>query len=108
MPYPFQTDLDPEECCLPLLLQMIFKQLKTINKRMKTMNEQLDTLTARVASIETVGDSAVVLLAGLKEQLDAAIAADDMSGVQDLSDRLAAQTQELADAITANTPRAPA
>lgn len=72
------------------------------------MSEQLDTLTARVAAIETVGDSAILLLSELKADLDAALANQDMGAIQALSDRLAAQTQELADAITANTPAAPA
>lgn len=104
MPYSFP---DREDCCLPLLLQKLLKQLKKLNKRMKIMNEQLATLTDRVAAIETVGDSAIALLHGLKAQLDEAIASGDMAGVQDLSDRLAAQTQELAEAITANTVAAP-
>lgn len=68
------------------------------------MSETLDNLTARVAEIETVGDAAIELLQGLKAQLDAAIAGGDMGAVQELSDRIGAQSQELADAIAANTP----
>jgi hypothetical protein len=67
------------------------------------MSETIQELTSRVEMLETVGDSAIELLNGLKAQLDAAIANNDMSEVQALSDRIGAQTQEMSDAIVANT-----
>ena len=68
------------------------------------MSVELDTLVEKVTAIETVGDSAVTLLHELKVRLDEAIASDDREALLALSDRLGAQTAELADAITANTP----
>lgn len=70
------------------------------------MSVELDTLVERVLAIETVGDSAIALLSDLKAKLDEAIASEDPAALQALSDRLGAQAQELADAISANTPTA--
>lgn len=84
--------------------QRIFAAVTRIEEKVNRMSIELDTLVARVAEIETVGDSAIALLQELKGALDAAIAADDPAALQALSDRLGAQTQELAEAITANTP----
>ena len=67
------------------------------------MSLELDTLVEKVAAIETVGDSAVALLAALKAKLDEAIASGDPAALVALSDRLGAQTDELAAAISANT-----
>lgn len=67
------------------------------------MSATLDSLADRVTQIETVGDSAIALLNGLKEALDAAIAGGDMAAVAELSARLSAQTDELAEAVAKNT-----
>ena len=84
-------------------LDMILRQIRKLTKKVIRMSETIQDLTARVEMLETVGDSAIELLNGLKAQLDAAIANNDMSEVQALSDRIGAQTQEMADAIVANT-----
>ena len=89
-------------------VDQIVALLQTLTRGSKLMTKELDTLIERVTAIESVGDSAVVLLNELKAELDAAIAADDAAALQELSDRLGAQAQELADAIVANTPVAPA
>lgn len=68
------------------------------------MNDELLVLTEKVTAIETVGDSAIALLNGLKVALDQAIASNDPTAIQALSDRLGAQSEELAAAISANTP----
>ena len=77
--------------------------LKLILDRINHMSAELDTLVAKVTALETVEESAIVLLQGLKAALDEAIAAGDVQTLQALSDRLAADTQKLADAILANT-----
>jgi hypothetical protein len=64
----------------------------------------LDTLTAEVKKNSDVEDSAVLLLQGLKQKLDDAIASGNPAALQTLSDQLGAQTQKLADAVSANTP----
>ena len=71
------------------------------------MSEQLDALTAEVTAVETVEESAIALITGLKTKLDAAIAAqptDDGAALTALSASLDTEKQKLADAITANTP----
>ena len=78
------------------------------NYKQKKMGQKLDTLTAQVAETKTVIGSAVTLIGGLKTRLDAAISAqqngDDGAALDALSNDLAANTDTLAAAITANTP----
>jgi ABC-type transporter Mla MlaB component len=99
----------------PPALERIENALATLNEKEQQMNVELDTLTEKVAAVEAVDQSAVALLAGLKEKLDEAIAAlaaanpgIDAGVLTALSARLDAQTQSLAAAIVANTPAAPA
>ena len=84
-------------------LDKLIRHIRKLTNQVTRMSETVTELTARVAELETVGDSAIELLHGLKAQLDAAIANNDMSQVKALSDRIGAQTQEMADAIVANT-----
>ena len=87
-------------------LNRILAHLTSLNQGVTHMTVALETLKEHVTAIETVGDSAIALLNGLKEQLDDAIAGNDTAALIELSERLGAQTQELADAIAANTPGA--
>ena len=69
---------------------------------------KLDGLRAQIAQLKTVETSAVALLVGLKEKLDAAIAADDDGqALDELSAELGATTADLAAAVSANTPAQP-
>lgn len=68
------------------------------------MAAELETLVTEVSETSTVVDSAITLLNGLKEKLDAAIASGDPAQLQALSDSLNSTQQRLAEAITANTP----
>lgn len=68
----------------------------------------IDDLTAAVAADTTVDASAVTLLNQLKSLLDAAIASNDPTALQALSDQLGSNSALLAAAVTANTPAAPA
>ena len=81
------------------LLQLIFRKVNH-------MSAQMDTLTAQVAATKTVAESAITLIQGLKAQLDAA--GTDPVALKALSDSLADTDKQLADAVTANTPAAPA
>ena len=67
------------------------------------MSEALTALIAQVAAIENVADSAIVLLNGIHAQLMDALAANDPIALTALADRLLAQTNELAEAVAANT-----
>ncbi len=68
----------------------------------------LDEIQADVAANTDATASAVALLVALHDQLQAAIAAGDPVALQAIADGLAANTQALAGAVTANTPVAPA
>lgn len=87
---------------------------------LKDIQDQNVALIQAVADEDTVIDSAVVLIEGfgstladIKAQLAAAIAANDPAAIQAVADSLTntiadvtAKKQQLADAITANTPAA--
>lgn len=64
----------------------------------------LDDLTAAVAAEDTVVDSAITLLQGLKAALDAAIASNNPAALTALSNSIGAKTKALSDAVVANTP----
>lgn len=66
----------------------------------------LSTLADSVAANGDVVDSAITLLNGLYEQLQAA--GTDPAAIAALADELKAQTDALAAAVAANTPVAPA
>lgn len=70
------------------------------------MANELDQLEQRVTAQGTVIDSAVTLLAGLKQALDDAITSGDMARVQAVSDQIEVKTQALAAAVQTNTPAA--
>ena len=70
------------------------------------MSATVDSLVAQVAQIKTTGDSAIALLQKLFTLLQGAVDTGDMGKVQQAIDDLKAETQSLADAVTANTPAA--
>jgi hypothetical protein len=71
-----------------------------------TIMADLSNITAAVQATTDVEQSAILLLNNLSAQLTAA--ATDPAAVQALADQLTAKSGELAAAITANTPAAPA
>lgn len=98
---------------IALLAIIAFKQppqldvIERINQLETKMAGALDRLETEVAETTTVIDSAIVLLKGLKDALDAAIASGNMSRVSAVADTLDAQTNALAAAVVANTPTSP-
>lgn len=66
----------------------------------------LDPIRSAVAAASSVVASAIALLNGLKDQLDAAIADDDMEAVEEIASQIAAQTESLAAAVAENTAAA--
>jgi hypothetical protein len=88
---------------LPIpLFEDIFEQLSAISQRIDSIMANLDQLTQDVADIETVGQSVITLLDGLKAALDAA--GTDPVKLAELSSRLGSEKQALSDAVTRNTP----
>ena len=66
------------------------------------MSVELDNLTAEVAEVNSVQQSAITLLQGLSAQI-ASLKTDPVA-LQALADSLDASSKALADAILANTP----
>ncbi len=79
-------------------------KLDTILKEERAMANELADLQAAVAKEDTVVDSAIVLLQGIKAALDAAIAAGNPAALTALSADIGAKTDALSAAIVANTP----
>lgn len=84
----------------------ILAALELVLKKENQIMAALDDLKAAVAAEDTVIDSAVVLLKGLKDALDAAIASGDPAALTALSADIAAKTASLSAAVSANTPAA--
>ena len=89
-------------------LRSIVSALHVLTEKVANMSVLLDTLNARVAENTLVTSSAVALLQSIHTDLEAAIAqcaasAEDLAGVQAVSDELAANTAILSNAVAANT-----
>lgn len=80
----------------------VLEFLHLINTKIENMGQELDDLTAAVEKDTTVDQSAITLLQGLKAKLDAA--GTDPTALKALSTQLGNNAQQLADAISANTP----
>jgi DNA repair ATPase RecN len=101
-------------------LKKILTHLGAIMASVADIKTSVDALSVKVTAEESVIDSVVTLLNGLsamiadlKSQLAAAIAANDPAAIQAVADSLSALStkvdadkQKLADAATANTPAA--
>lgn len=82
----------------------IISKLNQILAKENTMSQQLDDLQTKVAANGTVILSAITLIRGIKQQLDAA--GTDPVALKALSDQLDSQDTALAAAIVENTPSA--
>lgn len=81
--------------------------LDTLLTRTLKMSQDIDDLVREVAETQTIQESAITLIVSIKNKLDEAIAANDMTAVRQASADLDAGQQRLADAILANTPQDP-
>lgn len=86
-------------------LDQILALVSALQTQGANMSQQLDDLKAAVAAEDTVIGGAITLLKGLSDQIVAL--KDDPAALQALADDVKARTQELSDAVTANTPAAP-
>lgn len=64
----------------------------------------IEDLQTEVGQNTDVTQSAIVLLDGLSQQLKDALAANDPAAIQAVVDQLDANTNALAEAVSANTP----
>jgi hypothetical protein len=76
-------------------------------QNLETYNQVVADLTAHVTSINSVSESAVALINGLRAQINSLITRSDgivpVEQLQNLSSALDVGTRKLADAIAANT-----
>ena len=89
---------------IPHMEDQLNRILDAINQLGIKMATALEDLTAQVTQTNTVIDSAIVLIQGIKAALDAA--GSNPVALKALSDSLAASDAALAAAIVANTPAA--
>lgn len=86
---------------------LIILQLIRIERNQKHMALDLTKLTADVAALTSVDESAITLLQGLKAEVDAIPTGDPaatQAAIDDLSAKIEAGSAGLAAAIVANTP----
>lgn len=101
---------------LPVQVQLdrIFTELKGLKTAVaagfaalrKGIMAKLDDLANDITDLNTVEDGLVKLLEDYKAKIDAA--AGDQTKIDAIHDQFVAQKKKLADALTANTPAAPA
>ena len=88
-------------------IMTILDRLQEINlEEGSNMSEELQKLQDQVAANNDLIGSAVTLIGGLAEQLQAA--KDDPAAIEALANSLKASDEGLAAALAANTPAAPA
>lgn len=80
--------------------------IESIHELKDKLMSALTDLQTEVAETKTVVQSAIVLIKGFKTALDEAIAAGDPAALTALSAELDASTNELAAAVSENTPAA--
>ena len=86
----------------PHLEDQLNRILDAINQIGMKMANELADLTSQVAQTNSVIDSAIVLIQGIKAALDAA--GSNPAALKALSDSLDTSEQALAAAVVANTP----
>jgi hypothetical protein len=91
---------DRVEAWLRIINRKLDRLFTQGEKEMATLAE----LEAQVAETTQVQESAIVLLNGIKQLLDEAIASQDPAKIEELRALLDAGTDALAAAVVANTP----
>jgi hypothetical protein len=92
----------PQDEAITQKLDKIISMIEAVQRKEEVMSKELDALTVQVQENTEVEASAVVLLQGLAAQI--ADLKDDPVALQALSDTLNASADNLAAAVTANTP----
>lgn len=93
-----------------LFTVIVLEILENIVRRLDNMAVDLTALTAEVAAVGTVEQSAITLINGIAAQIAAAVAAvpsadpATQTAINALTAQLTAETAALSAAVTANTP----
>jgi hypothetical protein len=96
---------DPRMDTVLKVLHSQNQQLYQLIRQERKVSMDLSELTAQVSTNTDVVESAVLLISGLADQLEAA--AGDPAAVQDLVNQLRSNNDVLAAAVAAGTPAAP-
>jgi hypothetical protein len=89
-------------------LSDVLRRLGATQQEVSALMSAIDDLEAKVAAQETVEQSAIALLTGIGQELKDALANNDQARIEALSAKIDGDTQNLAAAVSANTPAAPA
>ena len=81
--------------------------LPELEIEMTILSQKIGELTAQVAAMQSIEQSAVAVLNSLVQQVQDAVTAGDLSGVQSAIDNISAAKDDLARAISTTTPAAP-
>lgn len=84
-------------------LERVEGAINLLRKEIATMSKELDALKQQVARMTEVEKGAVTLIQGLAGQI--ATLKDDPAALQSLADSLSSSADDLAAAVTANTPQ---
>ena len=83
--------------------ESINKKLDLLMGRINSMSLQFDELVAKVDASIGAQESAIVLLAGLKQAIEALKDSPTPEAIQALADKVGAETEKLAAAVAANS-----
>ena len=87
------------------VLREILKELKKLNKGINRMSVELDNITAQVHANSDAIESAIVLINGIADRIEAA--GVDRAALKALTDELRTKDESLSAAVVANTPASP-
>lgn len=87
-------------------LDVLSRKLGLVLDKQETIMATMDELKAAVARNTAIDDSVVALLQGISQQLKDALASGNPQAITEVIAQLDANTQKMADAVTANTPAA--
>ena len=88
------------------LLDVIVKKLDLVMKQQEKTMGTLEDLKAAVTRNTDAGNSVVVLLQGISQQLKDAKASGDPAAIDEVIASLEAETTRFGEAVVANTPAA--
>jgi predicted Zn-dependent peptidase len=93
---------DEQALALGRVERRLITLLAAIANLESLMSQELDDLKREVQESRSVTEGAAALISGLADQIRDA--KDDPAALEELAQQLDAQTQQLASAVTANTP----
>jgi hypothetical protein len=95
------------ETRLAAIESILLQMSKRLEEHMATNKELLEALRVEVERNTQADQSAVMLMNGLADQLQALLNANDMTGMAELINQLRTDTDGLAAAVAANTVSPP-